>query len=156
MNTLFKILSIGAVGATLYFGSRFANKIYVTQTSGNALKSDIIKIKWRGFSSGNLNIDIIFQHTNPTDNTLVFNYMFLDIFFGTQQIAQVREENINFNIPPNRVTEQSVRVKASSKKIGMQLLSLLWSGNLPKEALIKGQIKVNDFITQYNKSYPIS
>ena len=137
----------------------FFSKAAKTKTAGDSLQSVIKEVKYKGITNAGLNIfinfDVIFEHTNPTGSELIFNYIFLDIKTVDTVLAQIRDENLNKVVKPNGVTQHSIPVSTSLLNVGSSILALLKNGNTPDKIIIVGNIKVNDFVTEYNEVYPL-
>lgn len=147
-------------GGALYFGNKLSKAVN-TSNAGDALKSDIAQVKFKGFDGKLLslnvkaNFDISFRHTNPTNTDLIFNYMFLDIAIDNTIIASVREENLNQKISKSGVTNHTVRVVSENLFVVIPSLIYKYYNEFPKMVKITGNIKVNNFSTDFNKEYPL-
>ena len=148
------LLAIGA-GVAALFAANYLVDAVKTKNAGDKLTSEISGVKYKGIKSGNVNIDLNFKHTNPTNKDLVFNYMFLDILVGDAKIASIREQALNKVVAKNAVTTQTIPLNISLLSMALPLLKIITTGKLPETVKITGNIKVNDFITEYNQVYPL-
>lgn len=144
----------------LFLGGLIVGAVYLTRgvktlNVANALISEIKGAKFIGIKSGNIVIDLIFSHTNPTNNQLILNYMFLDLKVGESKIGEVREQNLNFLIRPNAVTNQTVRVSTSLISLGVTIAQIIYSGKLPDKITVVGTIKANNFSQSFNEIIPL-
>lgn len=143
----------------LVWGGLVAGALYLTRglktmNVASSLLSEIKGAKFVGIKSGNILIDLVFSHTNPTNNQLNLNYMFLDLKVGENKIGEVREQNLNFLIKPNAVTSQTVRVSTSILSLGVALAKLIYSGKLPESLTVVGTLKANNFSQAFNEVIP--
>ena len=148
------ILPIVAAVASI-FGLNFLVDALKTKDAGDKLISDIESVVYKGIKSSNVEIDLNFKHTNPTNKDLKFDYMMLDIMLGEAKIASIREEALNKTVKKSGVTLQTIPLKLSLLKLALPILKIIVTGKLPETVKIVGSIKVNDYITQYNKVYPL-
>ncbi|MCK4661345.1 MAG: hypothetical protein KAT68_00655 [Bacteroidales bacterium] len=148
------LIGSGAIAAVSY-----VIKGLNTQATGDALTSKIKEVIFKGIKIRNfnayVNFDISFEHTNPTNKNLTFNYMFLDMFIGDENIAEIRKSDMNKTVYANQVTKIKMPVSVSVKDLGVSVIKVFKSGNIPDKIKIKGNIKVNDFVSEYNEEYPL-
>lgn len=151
MGTVGKIFTGAlAIGAIIFIADAIA-----TKNAGNALKSDIDNIIFKGIKGGKAIFDIVFKHTNPTNKNLNFDYVFLDIFIGSYPVAKIREQNLGLIIKSNGVTTMPLQAEVSLFLLGLDAVQLLISGKIPDKALVTGNIKVNDYSVPFNSEYPL-
>lgn len=81
--------------------------------------------------------------------------MFLDIAIDNTIIASVREENLNQKISKSGVTNHTVRVVSENLFVVIPSLIYKYYNEFPKMVKITGNIKVNNFSTDFNKEYPL-
>jgi hypothetical protein len=136
-------------------GISYVAKGVSTQAAGDKLKSDIDGLKWRGISNGKIKLDLIFQHANPTSTALPIDFIFLDIFISDKKFASIRQDSLNFKIPANKVINQTISIEVPLTQVGLSVGQLIIAGKIPENATVTGSIKVNGFVTEYNKIIPI-
>jgi len=148
---IFKV--VAAVASVL--GVNYLVDALKTKNAGDKLISEIEGITYKGIKSSNVNLDLSFKHTNPTNKDLKFDYIFLDILIGESKIASIREQALNKTVAKNAVTKQTIPLKISIWSLAIPIFKILTSGKLPETVKVVGNIKVNDFVTQYNQVYPL-
>lgn len=127
-----------------------------TKAAGDKLIMDIDKVVWKGIKNFSINIDIVFKCSNPTGKKLTFNYLFLDIYLDDKAIAKIREENMNLSIPASGSSKLPVSISVPLTSLGSAALNIISTGKIPNKALIKGNLKVNDYTSEYNAEYPLT
>ena len=148
------VLQIAAAVATI-FGVNYLVDALKTKNAGDKLVSEIEGIVYKGIKSSNVNIDLNFKHTNPTNKDLKFDYIFLDILIADKKIASIREQALNKTVAKNAVTKQTIPLKISLWSLAVPIIKIITSGKLPETVKVIGNIKVNDYITEYNQVYPL-
>jgi len=156
MAKLGKILFWGAVTGGVLWG---ANKIRKTAVAGDRLISelkDVILTSFTGLPlNPRLNLKIRLNHTNPTNYTLILNYVFLDIFIGENVIGRIRNQALNKEIKPNSVTVTELDFVSDNLLMvaGSLVKDILSTKKMPSKVRIVGYVKVNDIETKFNDEY---
>lgn len=149
------LLKVGAVVAA-FFGYQFLKDALKTKEAGDKLISEIEGISWKGIKNSKVHLDLNFKHTNPTNKDLKFDFIFLDITTaGGDKIASIREQSLNKTVTKNAVTQHTIPLQISLLSLAMPLFKIISSGKLPEKVKVTGNIKVNDYITNYNEEYPL-
>jgi hypothetical protein len=150
--SLLTLLLIAAAG---YGGYKLVDAVK-TSAAGEKLMSDIDGVKISGYTSGKMNLDITFRHSNPTNKALKFDFMFLDFFVDKEKFASVRQDSLGLIVPASKTTMQTVRVEVPLIGAGLSIFNLIMAGKKPDKIKIVGPIKVGSFITEYNSEYPVN
>ena len=148
------LLQVG-VAVAAYFGYQLVKDALKTKDAGDKLISEIEGLKYNGIKNSKVHLDINFKHTNPTNKDLKFDFIFLDIMVGEHKIAEVREQALNKTVAKNAVTPHTIPLQISLFTLAMPLFKIISSGKLPEKVKVTGNIKVNDYITNYNAEYPL-
>ena len=151
MGAVGKIL----VGAVAIGGAILIADAISTKAAGDALKTDIDNVIFKGIKGGKALFDIVFKHTNPTNKNLNFDYVFLDVFVGSYPVAKIREQNLGYTIQKNSVTTMPLTVSVSLLMLGFDVIQLLITKKLPDKVLITGNIRVNQYSVPFNSLYPL-
>lgn len=155
------VLSTILIGSGVAYVASKLVKAVKTSNAGDKLTSDIVKVKFKGFTgtllSGDLRakFEIQLSHTNPTGTNLKFNFMLLDILIDNTAVAKIREDSLNFDIKPSGVTTQTLNILSENLFIAIPSLIAKYYNQLPKTVKIVGNIKVNNFSTDFNKEIPL-
>jgi len=151
---------MGAVGNILIGAVAIGGAILIadaisTKAAGDALKTDIDNVIFKGIKGGKALFDIVFKHTNPTNKNLNFDYVFLDVFVGSYPVAKIREQNLGYTIQKNSVTTMPLTASVSILKLLGNVAQLLITKDLPDKVLITGNIRVNQYSVPFNSLYPL-
>ena len=131
-----------------------------TRAAGEKLLSKPIDVAYKGVEGANFLMNLKFEFSNPTNTDMKMRYVFLDIFYDGNEIANIREQDMDFTIKANKVTFYTFHIKTSAISLGLKAVMLLSqiitgnTGDLPKKAIIKGYIKINEFQEDYNTEIP--
>ena len=143
------------VGAVAIGGAILIADAISTKAAGDALKTDIDNVIFKGIKGGKALFDIVFKHTNPTNKNLNFDYVFLDVFVGSYPVAKIREQNLGYTIQKNSVTTMPLTASVSILKLLGNVAQLLITKDLPDKVLITGNIRVNQYSVPFNSLYPL-
>jgi len=143
------------VGAVAIGGAILIADAISTKAAGDALKTDIDNVIFKGIKKGKALFDIVFKHTNPTNKNLNFDYVFLDVFVGSYPVAKIREQNLGYTIQKNSVTTMPLTASVSILKLLGNVAQLLITKDLPDKVLITGNIRVNQYSVPFNSLYPL-
>jgi len=143
------------VGAVAIGGAILIADAISTKATGDALKTDIDNVIFKGIKGGKALFDIVFKHTNPTNKNLNFDYVFLDVFVGSYPVAKIREQNLGYTIQKNSVTTMPLTASVSLLMLGFDVIQLLMTNKLPDKVLITGNIRVNQYSVPFNSLYPL-
>gem|GEM_PF-3966102 len=131
--------------------------------AGDKLISDIDGLKIKGWESGKIPIELTLRHSNPTGRNLDVEFMFLDITIDGKSFGSIRQDSSNnvnkdplFVISKNSTSYQTVRSEVPLFGAAASTALLIANGKPPKEARIKGPMKVGGFVTEYDKVVPIT
>ena len=128
----------------LLVGAGLATAAAYAYTKLDAAKKLIYNLAGYSFKSGKLAAN--FQLTNPTKQQYVLTYIFLDMYAGSQVVAQARQEKLDatYIFPAEATTTKPVFFRPIGLAFGTALVKFLAGGLQPPPVRIQGYIKVND------------
>lgn len=157
LKTLFKLL----FGVTAVVGCLIAFDVIKLKRTADALKSDIKKVSWGGWSGGVLSnpsmiINVEIEHENPTVNPLIINVV--DLVFSIEN-AEVAKILINepVTIAPKTVTVQRLKIQSYKlTQLSSTMLTFISNKTIPNNIHIKGKIVANQYTIPYDSNYKIT
>lgn len=152
-------LGVGtAVAIAAYNTARLAD-------AGARLRSDIKGVTWKGISGGGLNLELEMQMSNPSSKEIRLEGVYLDILVGGSAIAAINAGEADLQrFQSTRIAANTVNTIKLPVRIGLlslaasagtQIYRAVTGGQLPAEARITGEVKVNGIATSYDEVVPL-
>lgn len=161
------------IGLAAFIGSRLlrlkdsAEKIIFTfvqaRLKGGKLKTAIV--------AGTLNLELVFDVTNPGKARIAMDYMMLDASLKfkdgseapiasirVEKMDDIRKQNNNPNLyvfEPQKTSQIVIPIKIPLTSVShLGLIAKVISGNLPVAAIVKGYISANGIRIEMNETKP--
>jgi hypothetical protein len=152
-------LGVGtAIGIAVWNTARLAD-------AGARLRSDIKGVTWKGISGGGLNLELVMQMANPSSKEIRLDGVYLDIQIGGSTIASINAGSDDLarfastRIAGNAVNTIKLPVRVGllslAASAGTQVYKAITGGQLPADARITGEVKVNGIATAYDEVVPL-